>query len=155
MLAKRRLTLFGTRHHTLKKIPPEVRLALDAIIEKCHPERVLEEWSITQTDPSAADEIAKMRHVPWHSIGTPPDAKYSTHDHTWALDFPDSANISRYGPIEVQQTREELMCINIKREMDSVGSAVVVLGIAHLHSMFWKLHQEFEVEAFVFAWESF
>jgi len=155
MLAKKRLILFGTRHHTVKKIPPEVRQALEFVVDRCHPERVLEEWSTTQMEPSAASEISKLRQVPWRSVGTPPDAKYSTHDHTWALDFPTGANISRYGPIEVQEMREELMCMNIKQEMDSVVSAVVVLGIAHLHSMFRKLHNEFDVQAFVFAWESF
>lgn len=39
--------------------------------------------------------------------------------------------------------------------MDSAASAVDVLGIAHLHSMFRKLQKEFDLEAFVFAWESF
>jgi hypothetical protein len=39
--------------------------------------------------------------------------------------------------------------------MEQVSSAVVVLGIAHLHSMIWKLREQFEVEAFAFALESF
>jgi hypothetical protein len=32
------------------------------------------------------------------------------------------------------------------------AGAVIVLGIAHRYSMFLKLHKEFEVAVFLFAW---
>ena len=37
-----------------------------------------------------------------------------------------------------------------RRQMEQASSAVVVLGIAYFHCMFWKVRKQFEVEVFAF-----
>lgn len=64
--------------------------------------------------------------------------------------------LSRHGPRPIDFQIARTACVREhKREMEQVSSAVVVLGTAHLHSIIWKLREQFEVEAFASALEWF
>lgn len=151
ILMKKKLTLFGTRHYIATEVPAESQNALEVIIDKRRPQIVLEEWSEAQKRESAAAHICKTKALFWKSIGTPPREEFRTYGLSDALDFPDSANIQRYGPILIQEKREKVMQENIVRSMASVDVALLVIGLAHLHSMYSKLSTDFDVEGFAFG----
>jgi len=149
----KKLVLFGTRHHDEKRMPAQIRDALSVIIDKCAPQIVLEEWAESRGKSGAAAVCEKTGGLIWKSIGTPATQEFTTYDHTYALDFPSSANTQRYGPIPVQEKREKVMYENITAAMSSMESALVIMGLAHLHSMLVKLSKEFDVKGFAFGLE--
>jgi hypothetical protein len=69
----------------------------------------------------------------------PPTPELKPYGNDAALDFPNSANIQRYGPLASQETREKLMCANIATAMSLYQTGVLVIGLGHLHSMMMKL----------------
>ncbi len=109
-------------------MPAEIRNALEAIIEESRPQIVLEEWSAAQKRESAAAHICKTKGLFWESIGTPPSDEFRTYGLSDALDFPDGANIQRYGPILIQEKREKAMQENIVRSMASFDVALLVMA---------------------------
>lgn len=146
-----RLTLFGTKHHEASKAPPYMQGAIDLLIDKFKPDVILEEWSSTRPQ-SLADAVAKSRGIPWEDIGTPSTDEFETYNETYALDFPmGPANLRRHGPLDVQEKREAAMCKNIQTAMSTRNASLIVIGVAHLHSMFMKLSKDFEVKAYAFA----
>jgi hypothetical protein len=151
----KKLILFGTRHHDEKNMPSQIRDALTVIIDKYTPQIVLEEWAESRGNSGAAAVCKDKGGLMWKSIGTPNTPEFTSYGLTYALDFPSSANIQRYGPISVQENREKLMCENITAAMASIERALVVIGLAHLHSMLMKLSSEFNVEGFGFGLEFF
>lgn len=152
---RKKLTLFGTRHYAATEIPDEIQKVLEFIMDKRRPQVVLEEWSETQNRESAAARLCKTKGLLWESIGTPQHEEFETYGFAYALDFPNSANISRYGPILVQEKRERAMQEHIVRSMSSFDLALVVIGLAHLHSMYVKLSDDFDLEGFAFGRELF
>lgn len=147
----KKLAIFGTRHYTEKRLPNEIREAMELIVDKHSPTIGLEEWSVNQVEPSGFMTVCHTKGIPWASVGTPPTQDLATYPHTSALDFPTGANIQRYGPFEVQEKREQLICTNIIAAMSSHDSAVLVFGIAHLHSMCVKLRGDFDIRAWAFG----
>ena len=149
----KKLYLLGTRHYLPTNIPADIQSAVNTIIEKCHPQAVLEEWTYSKAHESARANICKPKLLPWRNIGTPDSEEFRTYGETHALDFPTGANIQRYGPILNQIRREDAMRANIVAAMSSFDSAVVGIGVAHLHSMHEKLSSEFDVDAYAFGLE--
>jgi hypothetical protein len=147
----KQLAIFGTRHYTEKRMPPEIRVAMELIVDKSSPTIGLEEWSIGQVERSGFDVVCESKKILWASIGTPPTDDLTTYNYTYALDFPMGANIQRHGPFEVQEQREHLMCANIVGAMSCHESAVLVIGIAHLQSMCVKLKNNFQIRAYAFG----
>ena len=152
---KKRIAVFGTRHYTASKLPSDIRATMELIVEKHSPTIGLEEWSINQVESSGFKTVCDARHLLWTSIGTPPTDDLATYTYTSALDFPAGANIQRYGPFEIQEEREHLMCASIIGAMSSHDSAVLVLGLAHLHSMCMKLKGDFDIRSWGFGPEVF
>jgi hypothetical protein len=152
---KKEIVLFGTKHYPAGQAPIGIPDVINFILDKERPDIVLEEWS--DIGPASfASTVAGDRIIYWLDIGTPNKPEFATHDHTWALDFTaGSAKIRAYGPIDVQERREKVMCKNISDAMKSYQKALIVLGLAHLHSMFMKLEEEFEVSAYMFTDELF
>ena len=149
------LILFGTRHYDAK-MPSEIKSVLRLIIEKFEPHVLLEEWSETQLNRSGAAAVGDEVGVPWESIGTPPLPEFETYGFTHSLDFPSGpAHIVRYGPVAVQENRELAMCTNISTAMLNREVAVVVIGLAHLHSLMVKLSGGFEVRGYAYQLELF
>jgi hypothetical protein len=151
-MTQKSLVLFGTRHWKKDDIPEENRAAINFILQAVSPAVVLEEWRINSKIQSAAQVACQTPpfSIPWLSVGTPGTAEFLTHDFTDALDWPDRTDIHRYGPIDIQERREQAMRQNVIREMSVYDSALVLVGEAHLHSMFTKLSREFNVRAYGF-----
>jgi hypothetical protein len=125
------------------------------LISKFEPDVALEEWSTTQVEKSGLAAVCGSMTLPWETIGTPPEPKFKTCGHTEAADFPTSANVIQYGPLPTQEMREEAMCENIVLAMASRNVGLVVVGLAHLHSMLAKLSRDFEVKAYAYRLETF
>jgi hypothetical protein len=151
----KRLILFGTRHYTISNVPTQVANALERTIDKLKPNVILEEWSKSQTKESATSAIGRGRNLCWYDIGTPEDGEFATYRINSALDFPGIPTIYRYGPIDAQNKREDMMRANITGYMSSYETALVVIGLGHIHSMYDRLSKEFDVEGYSFANEFF
>ena len=141
------LILCGTRHYNDSNMPHQNRDAVRLVIDECNPQVVLEEWSEAQKAPSGVAAVCNEKGVTWNSIGTPNTQEYATYDGIY-LGFPLSAKIPQYGPIDTQEKRENAMCQNIAAAMSSIDIGIVVIGVAHLHSMFLKLSREFRVKGY-------
>lgn len=128
---------------------------MELILISHRPKIGLEEWSTTRQDRSGFKSVCDTKGVPWADIGTPATEEYTTHDVTLALDFPGSANIRQHGPFDIQESREELMRSNVISAMSAHDSGVLVVGVAHLHSMSMKLKNDFDLTAWAFAVECF
>jgi hypothetical protein len=114
--------------------------------EKFSFEIILEEWSKNQS-PSFAADYANKLHLKWQDIGTSKEEQFSTytnpinhpgHDGTLDSD-PDAPELSEYGPYERQENREKQMLKNIQEKMGNHEVGLLIVGIAHLHSLFGKL----------------
>jgi hypothetical protein len=154
-MPKKNLTIFGTRHWKKSKMPIEIKNALELIIADVQPDVILEEWSLTQPEASGAATVSGALGIPWRSIGTTDDAEFATFGNHRALDFPSSANIGEYGPFDVQEKRERVMRDNIVREMAASQNGVLVVGLAHLHSLSMKLSSDFDLKSFAYHPEIF
>lgn len=150
----KKLILFGTRHYTPEEIPANIRDTLNTILDEFTPQVVLEEWSEIRGQ-SGASVVAAAHGVTWKSIGTPPTEELKSYGAEEALDFPSSADIHRYGPLPIQEKREKLMCENIATAMSAYGTAVVVIGLGHLHSMMMKLSGNFDLDGYGYGLEPF
>jgi hypothetical protein len=62
--------------------------------------------------------------------------------------FPEECAPQSVRPILVRRKREEAMCENIRHWMSSFDSALVVIGLAHLHSMYERLSDGFEIDGY-------
>lgn len=120
------------------------------LISKFQPDVALEEWSTTQRQKSGLAAVCDSLKVPWENIGTPPEPQFETYGHTAAADFPGSINVVQYGPLETQEKREEAMRESIGRAMSSWNVALVLVGLAHLHSMMLKLSSDFDISGYAY-----
>jgi hypothetical protein len=59
----KQLVIFGTRHYTEKRIPPEIRVAMDLIVDNISPTIGLEEWSINQVERSGFDVVCEAKKI--------------------------------------------------------------------------------------------
>ena len=154
-MPKKKLVIFGTRHWKKSDMPIEIKNALELIVAKVKPGIVLEEWSMTQLEASGAATVSDSLGIPWRSIGTPNEPGLATFGFERALDFPNSANIAQYGPFDVQEKRERIMRDNIVQEMAGSQNGLLVIGLAHLHSLSCKLSNDFEVKSHAYHPEIF
>ena len=154
-MSRKQLVLFGTRHWPISGIPNEIQSSLRVLISKFQPDVALEEWSTVQGQRSGLAAVCDSLKVPWENIGTPPDPKFKTYDHTAAADFPATINVVQYGPLGTQEQREEAMRESIVRAMSSRSVALVLVGVAHLHSMMLKLSSDFLVSGYAYRLEVF
>jgi hypothetical protein len=123
----KKLILFGTRHYRPTNIPDPIREALNTLFSEFTPQVVLEEWSEI-LGQSTASVLASGQNLTWKSIGTPQTQEFKSYGNDAALDFPQSANIQRYGPLPIHEKREKLMCENVAAAMSAYETAVVVIG---------------------------
>lgn len=145
---KKKVTLFATAHYDVTNAPADLREAYAFMLNEIEPQIVLEEWSTVRQHRSAAAAAADDKGIPWESVGTPAEERFWTYGPTNALGFPIASGLLRYGPIANQELREVAMCDSIQHAIKTRETALLVVGLAHLHSMFLKLSVEFEVEAY-------
>ena len=117
---------------------------------------IMEEWS-TKNNKSFADQFAADRSLHWTNVGTPNEKRFKTfygpinfpgHEGTFSPDW-DAPTMNEYGPIKNQENREQWMVKKIKTEMQTFEQGILILGLAHLHSLCAKLFScGFEVHAY-------
>jgi hypothetical protein len=86
--------------------------------------------------------------LPWVNVGTPDKEQFRAyrcfpinhpaHDGSLPPDE-DAPGMSEYGPYDARENREKQMTQNVRTRMAAYKSGVLILGVAHLHSMFSKL----------------
>jgi hypothetical protein len=107
---------------------------------------VMEEWH-ENLGETVVKEFATKSGLQWANVGTPDEAQFRTY--TGPICFPghngtlqpdeDAPGMYEYGPFENQETREKRMVQNVGAEMENYKSRILVLGLAHMHSVFEKL----------------
>jgi hypothetical protein len=146
------IVMLGTAH-LLHRVPGDDRTAglekcLDYLKCKLGTQVVMEEWSEKKKE-SVAKAYAPKLGLPWANVGTPDEQQYRTYtgyinhpgyNGTLPEYDPDAPGMNEYGPFENQENRERQMAENVRGEMEKYETGLFVLGTAHLHSMFSKLH---------------
>jgi hypothetical protein len=156
----KRVIMLGTVHELQKDghfLNFKLKEILSYLIDKFGVGVLMEEWTTTQP-PSFASTFAQTRGIPWQNVGTEMRKPYLTYacpplnhpGHDGTLDPDTSApSISEYGPLEAQEARELQITLNAKRELETSDSGLLLMGLAHLHSMALKLRSEgFDVIAY-------
>jgi hypothetical protein len=82
--------------------------------------------------------------VDWLNIGTPATSEFETGPGM----YHPSLAARLYGPMDVMEKRETTMIDSVATIMESKQSAVLVVGLAHLHSMASRLALLFDVVPF-------
>jgi hypothetical protein len=154
------VVVFGTVHKFQMmgdKNNPELEKRLSFLINKFSVTTLMEEWTESQP-PSYLNELAMKRLLPYKNVAPPPEGKfrsYENHDvrhpsHEGALGPCDDAPaMSEYGPIENHENRERQMIRNVRSQMENHKVGLVVVGLAHLHSVSIKLGKaSFSVSAY-------
>jgi hypothetical protein len=134
----------------------ELKARVNYLKAKLGGDVVLEEWSEKQ-GRSAAEEFAPMLGLHWVSVGTPHEPEFRTYcgklnypgyNGTLRWD-PHGPPMDEYGPFKNQEARENRIAKKVQVEMQKRETAIFILGIAHMHSLFAKLlSMEFDVTGF-------
>jgi hypothetical protein len=112
-------------------------------------EVVMEEWRETP-EATVGKRLATELGIDWENVGTPSGGEFKTFARYPAWHGDSCIEIHPYGPLESQSRRESTMIEKTKKAMSGKNTGLFICGLAHLHSLFAKLHKEsFEVEAFV------
>jgi hypothetical protein len=107
---------------------------------------VMEEWSEKQGE-SRAKTFATNLGLHWANVGTPDEAPFKTYvglihhpGHNGTLEYDANApSLDEYGPFESQEARENSMVKKVQIEMQNYQNGLLIVGVAHLHSLFAKL----------------
>jgi len=142
---------------------PELEKRLAYLISKFSADIVMEEWSEAQGE-SFAQGFAAKSGFDWANVGTPDEPQYRTYVCSGCIKYPgydgtlrpyrpagdpDAPPIDEYGPFDNQENRERRMAENVQAAMEKHETGLFILGTAHLHSVFGKLHSlGFKVAAF-------
>jgi len=115
--------------------------AISLISESYGVQIILEEWWY-HAERSFASTLATV-NLEWKNVGTPDETRFETA--IGGLNCPPPTYdprkpiLQEYGPLDVQELRENYMvdCIRIFMEPYKVG--LFIVGLAHLHSILSKL----------------
>jgi hypothetical protein len=117
---------------------------------------VMGEWH-ENLGETVVREFAAKSGLHRANIGTPYEEQFRTfrgpicfpgHNGTLQSDE-DASETHEYGPFENQDAREKQMVQNVRTEMTNYESGILVLGLAHMHSVFEKLQSSgFQVYGF-------
>ena len=140
----KRLLVLGTVHGVQEQgnaLSNEFKQVLLGLVADYNIKAILEEWTY-EPRVSVAATLASER-LKWKNIGTPNEEIFET----WCmpLNYHPAKHkegylyVSEYGPLEKQNARETFMLSRIKKEMIDTDVGLVLVGLAHLHSMTDKL----------------
>ena len=117
---------------------------------------VMEEWH-ENLGETVVKDFARRSGLHWANVGTPVEEQFRTyrgpicfpgHNGTLQSDG-DAPEMCEYGPFRNQDAREKQMVQNVRTEMTNYESGILVLGLAHMHSVFEKLKSSgFQVYGF-------
>jgi hypothetical protein len=130
----------------------ELRKCLDYLRSRFKGEKsvevqiVMEEWH-ENLGETVVKDFATKSGLRWANIGTPAEVQFRTYrgpicfpGHNGTLQSGGNApEMCEYGPFENQDAREKRMVQNVRAEMQNYESGMLVLGLAHMHSIFEKL----------------
>jgi hypothetical protein len=109
---------------------------------------ILEEWT-EKKGATVGSRVAEALDLEWMNVGTPPTEELKTRGAIYDPNEEPPMPVSKYGPIDVQRRRETMMVEAIQRAMATNDVALMICGMAHLHSLCEKLNDAgFDVEAF-------
>jgi hypothetical protein len=146
---KKRIVMLATVHQYQtpgNDLNPKLEERLEYLRSKFGAQTIMEEWSEKKGD-SFAKTFAKKSGLHWANVGTPDEQQFGTywglihypgHDGTLPHD-PNAPSLDEYGPFENQEARENWMVREVKVEMATYENGLLILGVAHLHSLFAKL----------------
>ena len=147
----KRIVILGTAHEYQRLghfLNQQLEIRLEHLRSNFNSQVLLEEWS-EKAPPSFAASWAARIGLKYQNIGTPdenqsvlyrcPPIDHPSHDGVLGTNF-DAPSMSEYGPFEIQEKREEKMVENIRVAMLNDDNGLLLLGIAHLHSMLARLH---------------
>ena len=119
---------------------------------------LMEEWGY-DGDKSLLEHFAQQDNIGYTNIGTGTEDAFATF---FPIHHPgyhgslerlrsDAPSMSEYGPLLKQENREKQMCLNIDRTMLNHDCGIVVIGVAHTHSMAMKMYCA-GYEMNIFSW---
>jgi hypothetical protein len=155
----RRVVLLGVAHalqdvgHGMNE---EYGKRLSFLAENYGATILLEEWAYDRP-ASFACRFAEGR-MKYEDVGAPAESEFKTfanapitypgHDGTLGP-CPDAPSLMEYGPVDVQERREQWMVEILDKVMQDHSVGLFVLGLAHLHSMVMKLRaRQYRVSAY-------
>ena len=159
----KRLVILATAHEVQLAGHPlnhDLGIRVEYLCRAFNIHLVMEEW--TKSKRSFLEGFARAKTaLTWEDVGTPAGEEFSTyrcpplnhpgHDGTLPPDQ-DAPSMAEYGPYRQQEKREIQMVENICAKMEQHASGLVVVGVAHLHSLLTKLrNRNFEVVGYVWT----
>ncbi len=151
----KRVVLLGTEHSCQfagNSGNAELRVRLEFLKKQFESTLLMEEWS-EEGDPSFASTLG----IPYKNVGTGSEPEYQTNPNSiqypgydGTLDPDDShPSMAEYGPFDHQENRERAMIEHVCTAMAEHQVGILLIGLAHLHSMSQKLlAADFNVTAF-------
>jgi hypothetical protein len=114
--------------------------ALKMIIERYGVQTILEEWW-PSPQPSFASTLATPSFK-WLNIGTPQEPRFETTVECLNYHSPSDPTkpvLREYAPLTAQELREHYMAQKIQSAMQPFEAGLLIIGLAHLHSMLVRL----------------
>lgn len=145
------IILLATNHEIQEKDfedSGEFLRVLEYVLRTWGVQAILEEWT-SQKGATVGQKLAQERNLKWINVGTPSTPEFETAGALYdCIEIPPIV-LNRYGPPQVQVKREAHMLAGIRQAMNGIDVALMILGMAHLHSMTEKLGAAgFGVESF-------
>lgn len=144
----KRLVLIGTAHEFQRDSVAnpwreEFAEMLRNLIEIYSTQIILEEWGTSRG--TSVGKRFESNTLEWRSIQPPQAHVFSTEapriGPSPGPEVPFHLSLTQY-PFEPHESREIYMASGITHAMEAYSQAVVILGIAHIHSMMGKLRVE-------------
>lgn len=158
-LTFKRVVVLGTIHeYQLAGRPLNSQLCarIQFLIDRFAATTILEEW--TDNESQSCVPVNFKDRLEYANVGTSSDGGFRTYichpvnhpAHDGILGFCDDApSMSEYGPLDNQENREIRMLHIIERQMAKHHVGLLIVGLAHLHSLSMKLKTaKFNVSAY-------
>jgi hypothetical protein len=152
----KRVVLLGTEHSCQfagNSGNADLGVRLDFLGKQFESTLLMEEWS-EKANPSFASTLG----ITYQNVGTGPEQEYQTYPNSiqypgyidGTLDHDAShPSMAEYGPLDHQENRERAMVEHVCTAMTGHHVGILLIGLAHLHSMSQKLlAADFNVTAF-------
>jgi hypothetical protein len=112
-----------------------------SLIREHYPVQViLEEWCAAYKSFASTLRTDRLQ---WENVGTPEEPRFGTHSGGLNCHPPTHDHnrpmLQEYGPMDVQELREQYMVARIKSFMEPYDVGLFIVGLAHLHSMLSKV----------------
>jgi hypothetical protein len=146
-----KIVLMGTTHEVQENDyqgTHEFKKVLVYLCRKFPVRVIMEEWTERKGD-TVGKRLASEQNLEWVNVGTPSTRELKTFDPWFDPSEDPPMLINRYGPADIQTRREGLMLDAMQAAMRNRETGMMIVGMAHLHSMAEKLVRlGFEIEGF-------